>query len=119
MPLSSARQLNNALFRAGRRYYVDRTSGLLTLIPPSGGTLSASDEVFVSVNDTIVNLVNKKDVTLKDLTSKAPSSMTMRRAIAPSLCHLVLVQANTTARPLLCPLSLSTANTDRCYERVC
>ena len=76
-PLSIARQLNNALFCAGRRYYVDRTSGLLTLIPPSGGTLSASDEVFVSVNDTIVNLVNKKDVTLKDLTSKAPSSMTM------------------------------------------
>ena len=78
----SARQLINALFCAGGRYYVDRTSGLLTLIPPSGGTLSASDEVFVSVNDTIVNLVNKKDVTLKDLTSKAPSSMTMH---AP--CH--------------------------------
>ena len=70
----------------GHRYYVDRTSGLLTLIPPSGGTLSASDEVFVSVNDTIVNLVNKKDVTLKDLTSKAPSSMTMH---AP--CHSTIV----------------------------
>ena len=93
MPLSSARQLNNALLCAGRRYYVDRTSGLLTLIPPSGGALSASDEVFVSVNDTIVNLVNKKDVTLKDLTSKAHSSMTMRaRAIALSLCPLVLVK---------------------------
>ena len=86
MPLSSARQLNNALFCAGRRYYVDRTSGLLTLIPPSGGTLSASDEVFVSVNDTIVNLVNKKDVTLKDLTSKAPSIMTMQRILCCFAC---------------------------------
>ena len=90
MPLSSARHLNSALFCAGRRYYVDRTSGLLTLIPPSGGTLSASDEVFVSVNDTIVNLVNKKDVTLKDLTSTKPSGMTMRRTIPRSLCPLPL-----------------------------
>ena len=90
MPLSSARQLNSALFCAGRRYYVDRTSGLLTLIPPSGGALSASDEVFVSVNDTIVNLVNKKDVTLKDLTSTKPSSMAMHRAIPRSLCPLPL-----------------------------
>ena len=83
MPLSSARQLNSALFCAGRRYYVDRTSGLLTLIPPSGGTLSASDEVFVSVNDTIVNLVNKKDVTLKDLTSKTHVPYRHRSALWP------------------------------------
>jgi hypothetical protein len=47
---------------------VDRTTGLLTLIPISGKTLSDTDEVWVSVNDTVVTLTGKTDVTLKDLT---------------------------------------------------
>ena len=38
------------------------------LIPPSGGALTDSDEIWVSVNDTVVTLTDKTDVTLKDLT---------------------------------------------------
>jgi hypothetical protein len=49
-------------------YYVDRKTGLLTLIPPGDGALKPTDEVYVSVNDTIVTLTDKKDVTIKDLT---------------------------------------------------
>jgi hypothetical protein len=44
--------------RAGE-YYVDRATGLLHLIPPGGGALKPTDEVFVSVNTTIVVLNNK------------------------------------------------------------
>jgi hypothetical protein len=49
-------------------YYINRETGLLTLIPPSGKALRETDEIWVSVNDTIVTLTNKTDVTLKDLT---------------------------------------------------
>lgn len=49
-------------------FYVDRSSGLLTLIPISGKALSDTDEIWVSVNDTVVTLANKTDVTLKDVT---------------------------------------------------
>lgn len=49
-------------------YYIDRDTGLLTLIPTSGKALSDTDEIWVSVNDTIVTLTAKHDVTLKDLT---------------------------------------------------
>ena len=50
-------------------YYLDRSTGLLSMIPPSGkATVASTDTVFVSVNATAVSLADKTDVTLKDLT---------------------------------------------------
>ena len=80
-------------------WYLDRSTGLLSIIPPDGsGKLKPTDEVFVSVNSTIVTLADKTDFTLKDLVRSnktpdglAPVARPMAVWLTPPGCMCVCV----------------------------
>ena len=93
-------------------YYVDRTTGLLSLIPPAAaassnvgadgdGGLKPSDELWVSVNSSIITLMGKSNVTMKDLVV-AVSYFRLCSAFARS--SVLAIEGATPCQVALCPL---------------